>query len=686
MIADKQVFSNRDISWLKFNERVLQEAEDPEVPLIERIRFLGIHSNNMDEFFRVRYSFIRRLKLSGVEEEDANLEGFAPGDLLKILSEMVTEQQGRSQRIYDALKKELSTYDVEVISEGKLTTKQSAFVKEFYQTKIASALTTLMLNQTREFPYLRDKSIFLALRLIKGKEEQYSIIEVPSGAYGRFVVLPKYGKQFIMYLDDILRHNLGSIFHTIKYDRIEAHTVKITRDAELSLDDDVSKSFMEQVQKGLMNRREGDPVRVVYDQQISGQTLGELIKGLGITEFDTLIPGGRYHNKKDLVKFPQVGRRELEHPKLPQIAHPDLDVDRSIIQVLQKKDVLLFTPYHDFGHVIRLLREAAIDPKVRQIKVTLYRLADDSKIISALVNAAKNGKAVTVFIELQARFDEANNIKWTNKLRSEGIKVVSGVPGLKVHSKLTLIRRDEGQEKLVDYCVIGTGNYHEGTAKIYTDYHLLTSDKRIAKEARKVFAFIESPYKHYKFKHLLVSPNSTREGLYALIDKEIAFAKAGKEAKFWVKINSVSDHGMIRKLYEASAAGVQVRMVIRGINCMQLEHPEYSANIQAVSIIDRFLEHTRAFCFHNGGDEQYFISSADWMSRNLNRRVEVTVPIYDEQLKRQLRDHFDILWKDNTKSRWFDGGQTNAYRKLKGPKIRAQVELHNYVQKQLLKG
>jgi len=267
MIADKQVFSNRDISWLKFNERVLQEAEDPEVPLIERIRFLGIHSNNMDEFFRVRYSFIRRLKLSGVEEEDANLEGFALGDLLKILSEMVTEQQGRSQRIYDALKKELSTYDVEVISEGKLTTKQSAFVKEFYQTKIASALTTLMLNQTREFPYLRDKSIFLALRLIKGKEEQYSIIEVPSGAYGRFVVLPKYGKQFIMYLDDILRHNLGSIFHTIKYDRIEAHTVKITRDAELSLDDDVSKSFMEQVQKGLMNRREGDPVRVVYDQQ-----------------------------------------------------------------------------------------------------------------------------------------------------------------------------------------------------------------------------------------------------------------------------------------------------------------------------------------------------------------------------------------------------------------------------------
>jgi len=686
MIADKKMFCNRDISWLKFNERVLQEAQDPTVPLIERIRFLGIHSNNMDEFFRVRYSFIRRLKLSGVEEEDANLEGYSPGDLLKILSEMVTEQQRKSQIIYDELELELSKYDVEIITERDLTSKQSEFIKEFYQSKISSALTTLMLNQTRAFPYLRDKSIFLALRLIKGKEEQFSIIEVPSAAYGRFIVLPKYGKQFIMYLDDVLRHNLGSIFHTIKYDRIEAHTVKITRDAELSLDDDVSKSFMEQVQKGLMNRREGDPVRVVYDQEISGQTLGELVKGLGITEFDTLIPGGRYHNKKDLVKFPNVGRKELEHQVLPQIAHPDLDLDRSILQVLQKKDVLLFTPYHDFGHVIRLLREAAIDPLVRQIKVTLYRLADESRIISALVNAAKNGKSVTVFIELQARFDEANNIKWTNKLRSEGIKVVSGVPGLKVHSKLTLIRRDEGKEKLVDYCVIGTGNYHEGTAKIYTDYHLMTCDKRIAKEARKVFAFIESPYKHYKFKHLLVSPNSTREGLYALIDREIEHARQGREAKFWVKINSVSDHGMIRKLYEASAAGVKIRMVVRGINCMQLENEEYSDNIEAISIIDRFLEHTRAFCFYNNGEEEYYISSADWMSRNLNRRVEVTVPIYDDQLRRQLRDHFDILWKDNTKSRWFTKGQSNTYRKLKGPKIRAQVELHNYVQKQLLKG
>jgi polyphosphate kinase len=502
----------------------------------------------------------------------------------------------------------------------------------------------------------------------------------------RFIALPKYGKQYIMYLDDVLRYNLSSIFHIFNYDSIEAHTVKITRDAELTLDDDVSKSFMEKVQKGLLERREGDPVRFVYDRNISEVTLNLLVDGLGISEFDGLIAGGRYHNKKDLVRFPNVGGPSLEHKKLPIIPHPALDEDRSIISVLKKQDVLLFTPYHDFGKVIRLLREAAIDPKVRVLKVTLYRLASQSRIISALVNAAKNGKDVTVFIELQARFDEANNIKWTNMLRAEGIKVVSGVPGLKVHSKLTLIRRDEGKEKLVDYCVVGTGNYHEGTAKTYTDYHLLTSKKQITKEVRKVFTFIESPYKQYNYKHLLVSPNSMREGIFALIDREIAHARAGREAKFWVKINSVSDHEMISKLYEASAAGVSIRMIVRGINCIDFSNKALSGTIEAISIVDRFLEHTRAFCFHNNGQSEYYISSADWMTRNLNRRVEVTVPIYDDKIKRQLRDHFEILWKDNTKSRIFDANQSNAYRKLNGPKIRAQLDMHTYVKKQLLKG
>lgn len=380
-----------------------------------------------------------------------------------------------------------------------------------------------------------------------------------------------------------------------------------------------------------------------------------------------------------------MGIQELEYKRLPQVPHPSIDIDRSIFKAIKKQDIMLFTPYHDFGNVIRLLREAAIDEKVREIKVTLYRLADDSQIISALINAAKNGKKVTVFIELQARFDEANNIRWTNRLRGEGIKVVSGVQGLKVHSKLTLIRRDEGKEKLVDYCVIGTGNYHEGTARVYTDYHLMTNDKRIAKEARKVFQFIESPYKQYAFKHLLVSPNTTRSGLEALIDREIANARAGKKAEFWVKINSISDHGMINKLYEASDAGVQIRMVVRGICCLDMAHPK-ARNISSVSIVGRFLEHTRAFCFHNDGNPQYYISSADWMGRNLNRRVEVTVPIYDQSIQRQLRDHFDILWKDNSKSRIFDAQQQNNYRMLHGPKIKAQEELHSYVRNMLRKG
>ena len=677
---------NRDISWLKFNARVLQEAEDPDVPLIERIRFLGIHSNNMDEFFRVRYSFVRRLQLSTVKNHEDNLEGHSPGKLLKQLSKLVNEQQQLSQKIYEHLREELAKESIEIISEQELTQKQAQFVRDVYRNQVSPALTNLMLSQAPEFPYLRDKGIYLAVRLMKGDSEQFSIIEVPSGAMNRFIALPKYGKQYIMYLDDVLRYNLSSIFHIFNYDSIEAHTVKITRDAELTLDDDVSKSFMEKVQKGLLERREGDPVRFVYDRNISEVTLNLLVDGLGISEFDGLIAGGRYHNKKDLVRFPNVGGPSLEHKKLPIIPHPALDEDRSIISVLKKQDVLLFTPYHDFGKVIRLLREAAIDPKVCVLKVTLYRLASQSRIISALVNAAKNGKDVTVFIELQARFDEANNIKWTNMLRAEGIKVVSGVPGLKVHSKLTLIRRDEGKEKLVDYCVVGTGNYHEGTAKIYTDYHLLTSKKQITKEVRKVFTFIESPYKQYNYKHLLVSPNSTREGIFALIDREIAHARAGREAKFWVKINSVSDHEMIAKLYEASASGVSIRMIVRGINCIDFSNKALSGTIEAISIVDRFLEHTRAFCFHNNGQSEYYISSADWMTRNLNRRVEVTVPIYDDKIKRQLRDHFEILWKDNTKSRIFDANQSNAYRKLNGPKIRAQLEMHAYVKKQLLKG
>ena len=677
---------NRDISWLKFNARVLQEAEDPDVPLIERIRFLGIHSNNMDEFFRVRYSFVRRLQLSTVKNHEDNLEGHSPGKLLKQLSKLVNEQQQLSQKIYEHLREELAKESIEIISEQELTQKQAQFVRDVYRNQVSPALTNLMLSQAPEFPYLRDKGIYLAVRLMKGDSEQFSIIEVPSGAMNRFIALPKYGKQYIMYLDDVLRYNLSSIFHIFNYDSIEAHTVKITRDAELTLDDDVSKSFMEKVQKGLLERREGDPVRFVYDRNISEVTLNLLVDGLGISEFDGLIAGGRYHNKKDLVRFPNVGGPSLEHKKLPIIPHPALDEDRSIISVLKKQDVLLFTPYHDFGKVIRLLREAAIDPKVRVLKVTLYRLASQSRIISALVNAAKNGKDVTVFIELQARFDEANNIKWTNMLRAEGIKVVSGVPGLKVHSKLTLIRRDEGKEKLVDYCVVGTGNYHEGTAKIYTDYHLLTSKKQITKEVRKVFTFIESPYKQYNYKHLLVSPNSTREGIFALIDREIAHARAGREAKFWVKINSVSDHEMIAKLYEASASGVSIRMIVRGINCIDFSNKALSGTIEAISIVDRFLEHTRAFCFHNNGQSEYYISSADWMTRNLNRRVEVTVPIYDDKIKRQLRDHFEILWKDNTKSRIFDANQSNAYRKLNGPKIRAQLDMHTYVKKQLLKG
>lgn len=681
----KERFFNRDISWLQFNQRVLQEALDERNPLIERLRFLGIHSNNMDEFFRVRYSTIRRLELEEGEDLESDLEGYNPDELLNELNRRVMEQQRHSQEIYDDLIQELKTHDIHVINETELMSSQKDFIREFYIDKLSPSIFNLMVRQAPEFPDLKDKGLYLAVRLKKGTEEQVSIIEVPTIVAGRFITLPKYGKQFIMHVEDIIRYNLDYAFFIFNFDHIEAHSVKITRDAELSLDDDVSKSFMEKVQRGLRSRRSGDPVRVVYDKSMHKNTVDTLVEGLGIMELDSLIPGGRYHNKKDLMKFPNVGGANLEYTKLPEIQHPLLDVDRSLLSAIAKRDIMLFTPYHGFGNLIKGLREAAIDPGVRVIKVSLYRLADNSRIINALINAAKNGKDVTVVIELQARFDEANNISWTNKLRREGIKVISGVPGLKVHAKMTLIRRLENG-KLRDYAFVGTGNYHEGTAKVYTDYHLLTADKRIAKEVRKVFQFIETPYKRYNFKHLITSPNHTRNKFYSLIDREIAHAKAGKEAKFWVKINSVSDQGMIDKLYEASKAGVQVRMIVRGINCTRLGIPQLSENIEAVSIVGRFLEHTRAFYFHNDGAGEYFISSADWMTRNLNRRVEVTAPIYDPSIQRQLRDHFELMWKDNTKSRYFNELQDNTYRKNKGPRINAQEELHNYVIKQLKKG
>jgi polyphosphate kinase len=682
MFSNKQ-YINRDKSWLQFNNRVLQEAADPTVPLIERIRFLGIHSNNLDEFFRVRYASIRRLAAMSGKKVRPELGGYSAKKLLGDLTDIVIAQQKRSQDIYDELMDELKKRDILVVDENNLTTTQRDFVRKYYVDKVSPAIFNLILSDKRPFPELKDKSIYLAIKFLqkdKNNEPLFALIEIPTELVGRFVILPKYGKHYIMYLDDLIRYNLAYVYFTFKFDHVDAHTIKITRDAEIDIDDDMSKSVLEKIQKGLKERQIADPVRFVFDKTIPEDVLNRLITGMKITQFDSLIAGGKYHNKKDLMKFPNVGGPELEHEDFQPVPHPDLEMDRSLIKVVAKKDVLIFMPYHSFSLVIRFLREAAIDPHVTEIKITLYRLASDSRIVSGLINAAKNGKDVTVVVELQARFDEENNIYWTNRLRAEGVKVISGVPGLKVHSKIALIRRVENN-KGRDFAIVGTGNFHEGTARLYTDYQMITADKRITAEVRQVFEFLQANYLVYNYKHLIVSPHHTRNKFEELIDNEIENAKKGLPSGIFLKMNSLSDISMINKLYEANQYGVKIKLIVRGICSLIPQVPGLSENIEAISVIDRYLEHSRVYVFENSGEPKYFLSSADWMTRNIDLRVEVTVPVYDKNIQMQLRDHLEIIWKDNVKSRYHNAAQDNCYKKIPGPRIRSQIEMYNYVTK-----
>ncbi len=680
--AQKLVIA-RDISWLSFNERVLQEAQNKNNPLIERIRFLGIFSKNMDEFFRVRYASIKRLSQLN-DSVEKRLGGYTPEKILEEISNQAIEMQSKSQETNDILIAELEKEDIYFVNEKNLTINQQEFVRKYFIEKVSPTVFTLILNERERMPELRDKSIYLAIKLIRNNEPEkpdIALTEVPSDLLGRFVKLPKFGKQYIMYLEDVIRYNLEYILFIYDFDWIEAHTIKITRDAELDVDDDISKSFLEKITRSLKNRLVGDPVRLVYDKDISNDMLQFLVQKMNISSYDSLISGGRYHNKKDYIKFPPIGKKSLEFEPLPSLPHPDLNMDQSILNVLRKKDVLLFLPYHSFSYYIRTLREAAIDPNVLSIRVTLYRLADKSSVINALINAAKNGKQVTTVIELRARFDEKANIKWTEELQMEGVQVISGVPGLKVHGKLLLITRKEGDKTRL-YASIGTGNFNESTAKLYIDYHLLTARQDITKEVKKVFDFLEKNYKIFNYKHLFVSPYTTRKFFLRLIDKEIEHAKKGNPTGIFIKMNSLSDIKLIEKLYEASCYGIQIRLIIRGICSLVPGIKGISENIEAISILDRFLEHSRVIVFENGGNPKYFISSADWMPRNLDYRVEVTTPIYDNGVKKQLREHLKINWRDNVKARRYNEKLDNAYRKIKGPKIRSQYALYDYVKKQ----
>jgi len=671
------LFINRELSWLSFNARVLQEASDPDVPLVERIKFLGIYSNNMDEFFKVRVASIKRM--IDLKLDSKKLLGEKPKKLLQQVQVKVIEMQAKSQQTYLEILRELERKKIYIVDETQLSPEQKEYVVTYFNDKVLSAISPIMFSNIDKFPYLEDRAIYLATKLTRvNGEYEYAIVEVPTGVLPRFIELPGIDdKKYIILLDDIIRFNIRDVFAIFKYEKYETYIIKLTRDAELDMDNDLTKSFLEKISKSVKQRRIGQPVRFVFDKDIPKDLLKYLSKHLELDDDDNLIPGGRYHNFKDFMNFPNVGGPGLEYLSAPPVSHPKIRTGKSIMKVIDGQDLLLHFPYQKFADYINLLREAAIDPDVRQIKITLYRVAKNSRVISALMNAVQNGKEVTVIIELQARFDENANIYWARHLEEIGAKVLFGIPHLKVHSKLTLITRRSGK-RIRYYSVVGTGNFHEGNAVAYTDVLLLTADQRIGREVNKLFDYFENPFKYPNFNHLLVAPQFMRRKIYTLIDEEIRNAKAGHEAWIILKINNLVDIDVIQKLYQASQAGVSIRMVIRGVCSLIPGVPGLSENIQAVSIVGRYLEHARIFVFCNGGAERYYISSADWMTRNLDARIEVAAPVYDRNLQKEIKYILETQLQDNVKARIIDADQDNRYKRDTNPPLISQSALYEH--------
>ncbi len=673
---------NRELSWLSFNERVLQEAEDKTVPLIERVKFMGIFSSNRDEFFRVRVATVKRMVKLGRKAKE--ILGEDPEILLGKIQKMVINQANKFEGIYEELLHDLGKKNIYILNERMLNAEHVKHVRQYFHDEVMPALVPIMLDAFVPFPYLRDKSVYFLIKLNRsGKKPKYSLIEIPSEVLPRFVVLPKQGdKKYIILLDDVIRYCLDVVYAIFDHESIEAYAVKLTRDAELDIDNDVTKTIVEKISKSLKKRKKGAPVRLTYDNDMPIDMLDFLMKRIVAIKTENLIPGGRYHNFKDFINFPNVGGPELKFQNPMQLDHEIFSGKKSFLKVIREKDILLFYPYQSFSHIIDVIREAAIDPRVESIKMTLYRAAKHSRVVNALINAMKNGKKVTLVVEIQARFDEEANLHWADKLMEEGAQVIYGVPGLKVHSKLFLISRRENG-KLVNYAHVGTGNFNEQTSKLYSDCSLLTCDKRITGEVAKLFIFYANNLKPGTYKHLLVAPYFMRKKFNNFINKEIANAKAGKPASIKLKLNNLVDREIIKKLYEASEAGVKIKLIIRGICCL-VTGESYSKNIEAISIVDKYLEHSRVFIFCNGGNEKYFLSSADWMGRNFDNRSEVGVPIYDKALQKEIKTFFDIQWSDHCKARIINKKQDNPYRVTghsasQKTKVRAQDEIYKWL-------
>ncbi len=663
----------KELSWLSFNERVLQEAADESVPIIERIRFLGIFSSNMDEFYRVRVANIKRQVFLDTERGDAGKSA----KLLSQISDKVYRLNQSFSAIYEQVVKRLSRYSINLVSHEQLAPSHVTWLERYFKTKVQRYIIPIWVDEcTTLSPLLEDNIPFLMVALHHQGHCQYAVLEVPTDHRPRFVQLPtlstKRVKNIIL-LDDIITLNLHHVFSgLVQFDKIEAYSFKMTRDAKFDLKDEIEQSLIEKMSDGIKERLQAEPVRCVYDQDMPQDMLQILRITLKLSHNDSLLPAGRYRNFKDFIGFPNVGRPYLEHKKMPALSSHDFDRFDNAFDAIKQKDILLYYPFHKFAYFTEMVRQAAFDPSVLSIRINIYRVASKSRIINSLIDAVKNGKKVTVIVELRARFDEENNINWAKIMTDAGIRVVFGLTSLKVHSKLCLIKRME-QGEVVSYAHIGTGNFNEKTAKIYTDFSLFTCHKEMCEEVGHVFEFVEHSYKRFDFKHLMVSPITNRQRICELIDFEISEAHAGKKAAMLIKVNNLVDDQLQEKLYEASQAGVKIRMVIRGMCALVPGLPGISDNITIISVIDRYLEHPRVMYFQHGGKRKVFLSSADWMTRNLDERVEVACPVYAQQHKKTLIDLLELQFRDTTKSRIIDQEQTNAY-VLRGrrKKIRSQ--------------
>ena len=684
-------FVARDISWLSFNARVLQEANDITVPLRERIRFLGIHSNNLDEFFRVRVATLKRMIELAGKKGNMHLEK-NPQHILDQIQTIVLQQQNEFHRIWESIREELKKEQIMLVTEKQLTKEQKVFVKEFFDEEVRSNIIPLLIETLPQLPYLRDKSLYLGVVMRKKNsayDQKYALIEVPSRSLGRFVKLPaaKEGETNIILLEDVIRFNLPIIFSYFGYDTFDSHVFKVTKDAEITIDNDVSTSFVEKIESGLKSRRKGKPVRFIYDKEMDAGLLEYLMKRLNLSRKDNIIPGGRIHNFRHFMDFPDVFKNKSARRQ--PFTHPELRSALRVTDVIAEKDVMLHFPFHSYNSVLDLLREAAMDPYVTSIKLTAYRLASNSKVINALINAVRNGKEVVVMLELRARFDEEANLEWKTMLEEEGVKVLLGTANLKVHAKLCIIKR-KVNNKIVQYGFVSTGNLNEKTAKIYADHCLLTSNRNIMADINRIFRFLENSKTGLPqlktCKTLMVCPVGMRQGITKLINAEIKHAKAGKEASIIIKTNSLSDETLILKLYDACAAGVKVQLIIRSIFCAMPQQKKLKHNMEAISIVDEYLEHARVMIFGNGGKEKIFISSADWMVRNLDHRIEAAVPVTDPQIKQELKDIIHIQLRDNVKARILDNELLNNYVPSAGKKkVRSQVETYNFLHQKIIK-